>query len=100
MAQANLAVSAAPGGGDYVELAPQDADLVRRSSRSGYPSAAAASAATSDAHETTVVEAAGCQPQNPSTGSGLSNESAMLEAKVAALDEYRVYVNVFRQRHR
>jgi hypothetical protein len=102
MAQANLAVPAEPGGGDYVEhgLSPRVADLVRRSSPSGYPRAAAASAATPDAHETAVAEAADCQPQNQSTGSGLSSEPAMLEAKVVVLDEYRLYVKVFRQRHR
>ena len=79
--QANLAVSAEPGQGDYVELV-----LVRRgmarSRSSSFPGVAAVSAATSDAPWTVVAEAemADRQPQNQSTGSCLLSEPAILEA--------------------
>lgn len=105
VAQADLLVSAEPGGQEvYVEheIAPSIAGLVRRGNAYSCPlsylSAAAASAAALDATVKAVVEAAGCQSRSLSTGSGQSSQTVMREAQKA-----QVVANVndscFRQRH-
>jgi hypothetical protein len=104
VAQADLLVSAEPGRQEvYVahEIALSIASLVRRgiaySCSLSYLSAVAASAATLDA-TVKAVEAAGCQSQSLSTGSGQSSRPVMREAQKA-----QVVANVnnsfFRQRH-
>lgn len=96
MVQADLVVSAEPGGrqevyGDH-GIAPSIAGLGRwglaRSRSLSYLGAAAASAAALDAPEKTVVEAADYQPQSLSTGSGLSSRL------VIARDLKKTNVNV------
>ena len=108
VAQADLVVSAEPGRHEvYVEheIAPSIAGLARcgiACSRSlSYLSAAAASAATLDAPGKAVAEAADCQPQSLSTGSGQSSRLVMLMAKAVARDGKQTHVNVsfFRQQH-
>jgi hypothetical protein len=105
VAPADLLVSAKPGRQEvYVEheIAPSIASLVRRgiaySCSLSHLSAAAALAATLDATVKAVVEAAGCQSQSLSTGSGQSSRPVMREAQKA-----QVVTNVndsfFRQRH-
>ena len=105
VAQADLLVSAEPARQEvYVEheIAPSIAGLVSRgivySCSLHYLSAAAASAAMLDATVRGVVEAAGCQSQSLSTGSGQSSRPVMREAQKA-----KVVANVndsfFRQRH-